>query len=183
MIVIAALGAAAAHALTKRTDPQRAFDAGVEAYERHEFVAARESFLESVAADPRAPDAWANLGTAAWAVADTARSVAAWQHALRLEPLAPDVRDRVELVHSLPWTSSGFVAADAGRVDLPSSAALLWFATWSWAALRARRGAIVRRTRLAMARRRGRNRRAGRVRAARTRLRAATSPCCAAPRR
>ncbi len=148
VIFMAALGAAAAHALTKHTDPQRAFDAGVEAYQRHEFVAARESFLESVAAEPRAPDAWANLGTAAWAVADTARSVAAWQHALRLEPLAPDVRDRVELVHSLPWTSSGFVApVPVEWIFLV--AALLWLATWSWAALRARRGTVVRRTRLA----------------------------------
>jgi hypothetical protein len=148
VILVVALGAAAAHALTQRNDARRAFDAGVEAYGRHEFVAARESFLESVQADPRAPDAWANLGTAAWAVADTARSVAAWQRALRLEPLAPDVRDRVELVHSLPWTASGFVA------PIPVEwvfvlAGILWLATWGWAAMRARRGAVVRRTRLA----------------------------------
>jgi hypothetical protein len=148
IVVVAALGAAAAHALTQGSDSRRAFDAGVEAYGRHEFVAARESFLESVQADPRAPDAWANLGTAAWAVADTARSVAAWQRALRLEPLAPDVRERVELVHSLPWTASGFV------LPIPVewvfiAAAVLWLATWGWAAALARRGDVARRTRLA----------------------------------
>jgi len=148
IVVVAALGAAAAHALTQGSDPRRAFDAGVEAYGRHEFVAARESFLESVQADPRAPDAWANLGTAAWAVADTARSVAAWQRALRLEPLAPDVRERVELVHSLPWTASGFV------LPIPVewvfiAAAVLWLTTWGWAAARARRGDVVPRTRVA----------------------------------
>ncbi|HEV8449076.1 MAG TPA: BatD family protein [Gemmatimonadaceae bacterium] len=148
IVVIAALGAVAAHALSQRVDPRRAFDAGVEAYGRHEFVAARESFLESVQADPRAPDAWANLGTAAWAVADTARSVAAWQHALRLEPLAADVRERVELVHSLPWTASGFVPpVPVEWVFI--AAALLWLATWGWAATRARRGDEVRRTRVA----------------------------------
>jgi hypothetical protein len=148
VLVIAALGAGAAHAITKHDDPQRAFDAGVEAYQRHQFVAARESFLESVQADPRAPDAWANLGTAAWAVSDTARSVAAWQHALRLEPLAPDVRERVELVHSLPWTASGFVAPVPAEWIFVS-AALLWCVSWGWAAFRARRGTSVRRTRLA----------------------------------
>ncbi len=148
VIVVAALGATAAHAAIKQSDPQRAFDAGVEAYQRHEFIAARESFIESVEADPRAPDAWANLGTAAWAVADTARSVAAWQHALRLEPLAPDVRERVELVHSLPWTASGFVApVPVEWIFL--GAALLWLSTWAWVAVRARRGTIVRRTRFA----------------------------------
>ena len=71
------------------------FDLGVAAYERHDFVAAREAFIASVSAEPNAPDAWADLGTAAWAVADTGRSVAAWQRALRIEPLAADVRDRV----------------------------------------------------------------------------------------
>jgi tetratricopeptide (TPR) repeat protein len=148
VLVIAALGAAAAHAVTVQRDPRRAFDAGVEAYGRHEFVAARESFLESVQADPRAPDAWANLGTAAWAVADTARSVAAWQRALRLEPLAADVRERVELVHSLPWTASGFVPPVPVEWVF-AAGAFVWFATWGWAALRARRGVVVRRTRLA----------------------------------
>jgi hypothetical protein len=148
IVGIALLGAAAAHALAAPSDPRRTFDAGVEAYQRHEFVAARESFLESVEADPRAPDAWANLGTAAWAVADTARSVAAWQRALRLEPLAPDVRERVELVHSLPWTASGWVA------PIPvawvfDAAALLWCVTWGWAGFRAVKQGPVSRTRLA----------------------------------
>src|SRR5262249_19530186 len=141
-------GAAAAHAVTVQRDPRRAFDAGVEAYRRHEFVASRESFLESVQADPRAPDAWANLGTAAWAVADTARSVAAWQHALRLEPLAPDVRERVELVHSLPWTASGFVPPVPVEWVFVAGA-LVWLATWGSAAARVRRGDVLRRTRLA----------------------------------
>jgi hypothetical protein len=147
IVGIAVMGATAAHAVAVRSDPRGTFDAGVTAYQRHEFVAARESFLESVEADPRAPDAWANLGTAAWAVADTARSVAAWQRALRLEPLAPDVRERVELVHSLPWTASGWVA------PIPvawvfDAAALLWCATWGWAGFRAVKQGPVSRTRL-----------------------------------
>lgn len=119
---------------------RQAFDQGIAAYQRHDFVAAREAFIASVVAEPRAPDAWADLGTASWAAADTARSVASWQRALRLEPLARDMRERVELVHAVPWLSAGYVPA------LPVSwvfnvAAILWCAAWGAATLRARRGA------------------------------------------
>jgi hypothetical protein len=132
---------ATAHAV-EVTGGRQAFDQGVAAYERQDYVAARESFIESVAAEPGAPDAWADLGTASWAVADTARSVAAWQRALRLEPLASDVRTRVELVHALPLSSAGYVP------PLPSPwvfnlAAALWFAAWGLAAYRASRGQSV----------------------------------------
>lgn len=121
---------------------QQAFDRGVAAYDHHDFVVAREAFITAVAAEPRAPDAWADLGTAAWAVADTARSVAAWQRALRIEPLAADVRQRVELVHALPFTASGYVP------PLPVAwvfdvAALLWCIAWGGAAIRAARGKQV----------------------------------------
>ena len=149
LIVIALFctGVATARALDIAT-ARSAFDAGVAAYDRHDFVAAREAFIASVVAEPNAPDAWADLGTAAWAVADTGRSVAAWQRALRIEPLASDVRDRVELVHALPWSSSGYVP------PLPPSwlfdfAALLWCSAWIAAALRARRGERATNRRLA----------------------------------
>jgi hypothetical protein len=125
---------ATAHAITA-ADARRAFDKGVVAYQAHNFVAARESFIAAAVAESRSPDAWANLGTAAWAAADTARSVAAWQRALRLEPLAGDMRERVELVHSLPWNASGWVP------PIPATwvfdfAALLWYAAWAIAMLR-----------------------------------------------
>lgn len=133
---ILAIGVATAHADDGAA--QRAFDEGVSAYQRHSFVAAREAFIASVIAEPRAPDAWANLGTASWAVADTARSVAAWQRALRIEPLASDVRDRTELAHALPLSAAGYVP------PLPASwmfglAALLWCVAWASAAHRATR--------------------------------------------
>ena len=131
---ILAIGVATAHAYDGAA--QRAFDEGVSAYQHHSFVAAREAFIASAIAEPRAPDAWANLGTASWAVADTARSVAAWQRALRIEPLASDVRDRAELVHALPFSAAGYVA------PVPASwifglAALLWCFAWGNAAVRA----------------------------------------------
>jgi hypothetical protein len=62
-----AIGVATAHAFEVDT-ARRAFDTGVAAYEHHNFVAAREAFIASVVAAPRAPDARANLGTASWAV-------------------------------------------------------------------------------------------------------------------
>ena len=118
---------------------RQSFDAGVEAYARHDFATARDAFIATVQAEPRAPDGWANLGTAAWAVADTAKSVAAWQRALRMEPLANDVRERVELAHSLPLTSAGYVP------PMPASwvfniAALIWLGAWGTAAYRAAKG-------------------------------------------
>jgi hypothetical protein len=138
IVGLVAAGVATAHAYDA-SEARRTFDEGVAAYQRHDFVAARESFIASVAADPRAPDAWADLGTASWAAADTARSMAAWQRALRMEPLADDVRDRVELVHALPWSASGWVPAlpAAWIFDL---AALLWLVAWTTSAWRASRG-------------------------------------------
>jgi hypothetical protein len=136
IVGLLAIGVATAHAYDGVA--QQAFDEGVAAYQHHSFVAAREAFIASVVAEPRAPDAWANLGTASWAVADTARSVAAWQRALRIEPLASDVRDRTELAHALPFSAAGYVP------PLPAAwvfelAALLWLAAWGGTAYRSAR--------------------------------------------
>jgi hypothetical protein len=137
-LVLVAIGVAAAQA-GDAVFARTTFDAGVAAYARHDFATARDAFVASVRAEPRAPDGWANLGTAAWAVADTATSVASWQRALRMEPLANDVRERVELAHSLPLTSAGYVP------PMPASwvfnlAALLWLAAWGASAYRTAKG-------------------------------------------
>ncbi|HEX3868246.1 MAG TPA: BatD family protein [Gemmatimonadaceae bacterium] len=141
IVALLSIGVAVAHAYDDGAAIQ-AFDRGTMAYQSHQFVAARNAFGASVLAEPRAPDAWADLGTASWAIADTARSVASWQRALRLEPLASDVRDRVELVHALPWSASGYVPPVPAPIvfDL---AALLWCAAWGRATYRAVRGQRV----------------------------------------
>jgi tetratricopeptide (TPR) repeat protein len=138
LVAMMAIGVSAANAYDANA-ARRAFDEGVAAYQRQDFVAAREAFIASVLAEPRAPDAWADLGTASWAAADTARSVASWQRALRMEPLADDVRDNVELVHAVPWSAAGWVPAlpAAWVFDL---AAVLWLAAWGTAAFRVTRG-------------------------------------------
>ena len=63
---------------------------------------------------PRAPDAWADAGTAAWAIGDTTDAVVGWQRAGRLEPQASDVRDRLGLVRA---------AQDGPIARLPSAPA------------------------------------------------------------
>lgn len=141
IVALAATTVATAHAFDA-VSARRAFEAGVAAYEQHNFVAARESFIAAARAEPRASDAWANLGTASWAMADTARSVAGWQRALRLEPLATDMRERVELVHALPWTAAGFVPPTPAAWVF-NLAALLWCLAWLVAAYRAARSQIV----------------------------------------
>lgn len=137
VVVLLAATVATAHAYDASV-ARRAFDRGVISYEHHEFTAARDAFAASALAEPRAADAWANLGTASWAISDTARSVAAWQRALRIEPLASDVRERAEFVHALPVSAAGYVPPlpDSWLFDL---AAIIWCIGWVTAALRARR--------------------------------------------
>jgi hypothetical protein len=135
LLAIGVATADASDALTAR----HAFDDGVAAYEHHDFQLARDRFMLAAASEPAAPDAWANLGTASWAIADTARSVAGWQRALRVEPTATDVRVRVELAHALPLSAAGYVP------PLPASwlfdaAALLWLLACGAATYRVARG-------------------------------------------
>lgn len=106
-------------------DAQRDFARGVDAYEARLFPIARAAFRNAARAEPWAPDAWANLGTAAWATNDTASAAAAWQRALRLEPTAADLRDRLQLAEPDAFGSIGYVAPI-------SSAVALWIAAGAW---------------------------------------------------
>ncbi len=121
-----------------RTDDAAARFAGaVRAYQQHDYRAAKQGFSTLALAEPRAVDAWANYGTAAWSLGDTANAVVAWQRALRLEPLASDMRDRVQLAHPLAITSAGYVlplSLDA----LFGGAAVCWALCWLTIGLRAR---------------------------------------------
>jgi hypothetical protein len=61
-----------------------------------------------------------------------------WQRALRLEPLAADVRERLDLLAPAPATAPGSVPP-VPPLPLIAAAALLWTASWSAMALRLRR--------------------------------------------
>ena len=110
------------------------FDRGVSAYERRHFAIARTAFTSVAHAEPWAPDAWANLGTTAWATHDTAGAAAGWQRALRLEPAATDVRDRLQLAEPNGVGSIGFVPPLSSSVAF-WAAVVLWCVAWLVAAV------------------------------------------------
>jgi tetratricopeptide (TPR) repeat protein len=76
---------------------RESFDHGSREYEARRFARAERFFADAARSDPMSADAWANFGTAAWAARDTAAAVIGWQRALRLDPLAGDVRSRLDL--------------------------------------------------------------------------------------
>ena len=142
------LGMAAAVHAADAFDEQR-FGRGVRFYEQGFYDASMREFSDLARRVPRAADAWANLGTAAWEASDTATAVIGWQRALRLEPLADDVRGRLE-------QTPGFRAGLTGDVPpVPTDAAallgaLLWVGGWAGLAHGFRsRTAAVRRPSLA----------------------------------
>jgi len=110
----------------------------VSAYDARDLERAGNIFAGVAAAHPRAADAWANAGTVAWQRHDTAAAVEGWQRALRLEPLAEDVRERLRF-------TPGFRAGIVGDVPpIPVSmvavlGTLLWLCGWTmiaWARVR-----------------------------------------------
>ena len=135
LVIASALtfGAAAASGLV-HSEAQRNFEHGVAAYQAHQYGIARAAFRTAARAEPWAPDAWANLGTAAWALADTAVAISGWQRALRLEPGANDVRERLDLVHSTAFGTIGFVPRLSASIVL-WAAIVGWWIAWSIAAL------------------------------------------------
>lgn len=111
------------------TDARSAFVHGVSEYYGGHYASARDAFARAASVEPRSPAAWANLGTASWVLGDTARAVAGWQRALRLDPLSDDMRDRLDGVRPATFASAAYVA------PLPLSgvvwlAALAWLVAW-----------------------------------------------------
>ena len=127
------LGVVSLRALSVDT-AQREFDRGVHAYNARQFAVARGAFASSANAERWAPDAWANLGTAAWAAGDTASAVVGWQRALRLEPAAGDMHDRLQLTEAPAFGSFGFVPPVSSKMTL-WLAASAWLIGWWLAAL------------------------------------------------
>ena len=127
-----ALVVAIAFAATAAGMPEavvRSFDDGVRAYARGDFASAQRLFARSAARAPRATDAWANLGAAAWARDDTAHAVLGWQRALRLDPLDVESRELLAVVQPPQVGSPAYVPpVSVNAVALV--AAVLWTAAW-----------------------------------------------------
>ncbi|HEX6600065.1 MAG TPA: hypothetical protein VF034_12145 [Gemmatimonadaceae bacterium] len=112
----------------------RTFEQGVSAYRHGDFAAAAQLFARVSSRAPRAVDAWANFGTASWAKGDTALAVVGWQRALRLDPLDPDLRDRLDAIRAAAVGDAAYVPpapADA----IAAGALTLWLAGWLMLAL------------------------------------------------
>lgn len=126
LLVLVSLGPLAA---SSADSAAAEFQRAVSAYDARELERAGQIFSGIAAMHPRAADAWANAGTVAWQRQDTAAAVGGWQRALRLEPLAEDVRERLRF-------TPGFRAGIFGDVPpIPASflavlGTLLWLAGW-----------------------------------------------------
>ncbi len=104
LLIVCSAGAAAA--LDADTADQ-AFARGVEAWDAQRVDSAVIAFAEATTLAPRSAEAWANYGEASWAARDTASAAVGWQRALRLDPDARDVRDRLTL---FGVTNDGWIA-------------------------------------------------------------------------
>jgi tetratricopeptide (TPR) repeat protein len=123
---------------TPAEQARESFTRGVDAYEMGQFALALRAFTAAAQLEPRASDAWANAGTAAWVSGDTARAVEGWQRALRLEPTASDVRERLAV------TPAGHVGLSMAVPPLSPdvllvAGGLLWVIGWSLVAYRGMR--------------------------------------------
>ncbi len=129
--ILALALAAGAHAAVA-SDDARQYARGVDAYHRGAYTLAAHDFASVAERVPRAADAWANLGTAAYAAGDTGRAVAGWERALRLEPRASDVRERLDVAG--PGTIAGMGSVPALS---PAPVAIVAVAIWAvaWLAL------------------------------------------------
>ncbi|MCX5755489.1 MAG: hypothetical protein NTX19_05125 [Gemmatimonadetes bacterium] len=117
-------------------DARESFALGTTAYAGNDFVRAARHFSDAARTAPRAANAWANLGTAAYLAHDTANAVLGWQRALRLDPLDGETRARLQRIRAPQ--ESGLARVPPVPARLPSVLALvLWVAGWTAAARQA----------------------------------------------
>ena len=114
--------------------PHEAFAHGLREYEARRYARAERFFGEAARGEPESSDAWANFGTAAWAARDTAAAAIGWQRALRLDPLAGDVRSRLDLTPGFGGSALANVPPlTESAVAIVGGAA--WVLGWIFAAL------------------------------------------------
>jgi tetratricopeptide (TPR) repeat protein len=135
--IVMLVGALALSAGIARAVPAgltRTFSEGVSAYDRGAFTTSQRLFARVAARAPRAADAWANLGAAAWSRGDSASAARAWQRAIRLEPLDDETRDRLEAFVPTMIRANGYVPPVS--IGVVAFAALAcWLVAWSLLAL------------------------------------------------
>ena len=135
-ILVAVIGVALLAASVAAQDGAVAddFARAIEMYDARRYREAEHLFAGVAARVPRAPDAWANYGTAAWAADDTAGAAIGWQRALRLEPVALDLRERLRLIPGQTTLLASVPPVPPAALDLLGLA--LWLLAWSAVAWR-----------------------------------------------
>ena len=123
------LSGSALLALTSSSDAELAFKRGVNAYNARAFDDAAAYFAEAAEQAPRAPDAWANYGTAAWTAGEVPQAIIGWQRALRLEPLAGDVRERLAETRSWQRGSIEWVPPVPTN-SVVIAGGIMWIVAW-----------------------------------------------------
>ncbi len=128
--LVAVMGATVALFAFDIDHAREPFAAGIAAYAGADYTRAARLFEDAARFAPRVSATWANAGTASWAASDTAGAVVGWQHALRLDPLAGDLRDRLARVRApqdIGYARVPFVPSRAPSIV----ALLLWLAGWA----------------------------------------------------
>lgn len=139
IVALLLVGSAGTHLLAQSTVPE--WNDAVRAYGNRQFLVAANAFEQLSQRSPRNADLLTNWGAAAWAAGDTVGAVIAWQRAVRLDPLAADLREHLLLLPS---------GARDGVADVPLIpvtalgvlGVLCWVAGWvlaAWLFLRKRR--------------------------------------------
>jgi tetratricopeptide (TPR) repeat protein len=96
--------------LMAQPDPSGArFVRGTELYEAREYAEAARVFLQLAGDHPRSPEAWANLGTAAYQDGDTVTAMLSWQRAIRLDPTDREARHNIARIVGPESTGSSYV--------------------------------------------------------------------------
>jgi hypothetical protein len=129
VIAVACIAGIASAAFALPRGAAETFTRGVEAYDHGAYTTSQHLFARVVTRAPRAADAWANLGTAAWSRGDSAAAVRGWQRALRLDPLDGDARERLATVQPPLLRAPGYVPPLPS--DMVALAALAcWLGAW-----------------------------------------------------
>lgn len=124
---VAMLAVSVGTSATLQSPARDAFDRGVREYEARRYARAERFFAEAARLEPLSADAWANFGTAAWAARDTSAAAIGWQRALRLDPLASDIRPRLDL-------TPGFGGVDLTNVPPVSERTVAIVGGFAWVA-------------------------------------------------
>lgn len=143
VVLFLLLGTACVAARGANERAMQAFTEGRTAYVGQDYARARDAFARAVNAAPHDPDAWFNLGAAAWQASDTAIAVLGWQRALRLEPRDRALRALLTRVRA-PQHRGAARVWPVPPVAVAALALLCWWAGWLVAFQRQRSGGRLR---------------------------------------